>query len=175
MPSRSASPAEARAHGSHNRAIRPASSPPTDRVLEIASSRSASSARARASRDSPASVRSTRCVERRNRSHPTKRSRLRIWRLSAGWVMNSRCAARLKLRSSATATNARRCRSSIASGACGNASTLRSPSTTPPVCLIASRQVMPVQHRWYAQSAFPFAAGDREAGHVPRTHQPCDN
>jgi hypothetical protein len=34
---------------------------------------------------------------------------------------------------------------------------------------------MPVQHRWYAQSAFPFAAGDREAGHVPRTHQPCDN
>jgi hypothetical protein len=59
-------------------------------------------------------------VERRSSSTPISRSRDWICRLSAGWVMKSRFAARLKLSSSATATKARRCRSSIASGALGS-------------------------------------------------------
>src|SRR6266702_3777402 len=82
--------------------------------------------------------------------------------------MYSRWAARLKLRSSATAMNARRCRSSIASGACGKASTFWWPSITP-FWRIASRRMMHVGHRRHVQPAFPFAAADRQAGQVTRS------
>jgi hypothetical protein len=57
---------------------------------------------------SPAIVSSTRCVDLRNSSQPTNCSSARICRLSAGCEMYSRSAARPKLSSSATATNARR-------------------------------------------------------------------
>ena len=94
--------------GAHMVAIRLASSPPTDCVVAIASSRSASSRRARSSSALPATVSSTRWVERRSSSQPSSRSSARIWRLSAGWERYRRVAARLKLSSSATAMNARR-------------------------------------------------------------------
>ena len=78
----------------------------------------------RSSSASPASVSSTRCVVRRSRPQPISFSNELIWRLNADCDMCSRSAAREKLSSSATATNARRWRSSIASPACGKASTL---------------------------------------------------
>ena len=116
-------PLETSSTGAHIVAMRLASSPPTDCVVAIASSRSPSSRRARSSSALPATVSSTRCVERRSSSQPSRRSSARIWRLSAGWERYSRAAARPKLRSSATATNARRWRTSTPSGACGKAST----------------------------------------------------
>ena len=105
-------------------ARRKASSPPTDWVVDTASSKPSSRLRVRSSNASPASVSSTRWVERRSRSHPISFSSELIWRLSADCEMCRRSAAREKLSSSATATKARRWRSSIASGACGKARTL---------------------------------------------------
>ena len=151
--------AEARAHGSHNRAIRPASSPPTDRVLEIASSTSASSVRARASRDSPASVRSTRCVERRNRSHPHET--LQTADLAAERGLGDEqppcCPAETEILGHCDEEHpdaAIRERPA----ACGKASTLRSPSITP-VCLSVTtpgKVLCTRRHRRHAQPASPL-------------------
>ncbi len=116
---RSPRSAAASTHGCQMRVMRAVSSPPMARVAATASSASDSRLRARLSKASPASVSSTRWVERRNSSQPINRSRLRICRLNAGCDTNRRWAARLKFNSSATATNERRCRSSIVSGAGG--------------------------------------------------------
>ncbi len=98
------------------------------------------------------------CVE-------TRRSSARICRLSAGWDRYSRDAALPKLSSSATATNDRRCRSSIASGASGSASTFpsgRSWLSSMPLSMARSADLgmpplMPCMHGHDAHSAFPLA------------------
>ena len=102
----------------------PINSPPTDSAAATASSTSRSNWRERSSRASPASVSSTLCVERRSSSQPTSCSRPRICLLKAGCETYSRSAARPKFSSSATATNARRCRNSMPSGAWGKGRTL---------------------------------------------------
>src|SRR5262249_2427990 len=82
----------------------------------------------------------------------------RIWRLRAGCETYSRSAARPKLSSSATATNARRWRSSMPSGACGKGSTL---PVWPmrQVSLARPGTVMQSVHRRVARSDFPFTRG----------------
>nr|WP_318528350.1 hypothetical protein [Nonomuraea gerenzanensis] len=58
---------------------------------------------ARGRKTSPASVSRVPRGVRSSRRAPSCRSRLRIWRLSDGWVMCSASAARPKCRCSATA------------------------------------------------------------------------
>ena len=65
--------------------MRAFSSPPTVWAAATASSSAARTGPARSSSASPASVSSTWRVLRRKSSHPTSRSSMRIWRLSAGW------------------------------------------------------------------------------------------
>ena len=63
----------------------------------------------RSSSASPAGVSATRRVVRSTSCTPMRSSSWRIWTESAGWARCRRSAARVKLRSSATATNDRRC------------------------------------------------------------------
>ena len=79
----------------------PAAKPLTPRHR---SSVALSRAGARSSRYRPASVSVTSRVVRRSSSTPSSRSSRRTWRLSAGWATCRRSAARVKLRSVATAT-----------------------------------------------------------------------
>ena len=81
----------------------------TRRASSGAASASASSRRASTRNTSPAAVSVTRRLSRSSSCAPTARSSFWICRLSGGWVIFSRAAARPKCSSSATATNPRSC------------------------------------------------------------------
>jgi hypothetical protein len=81
----------------------------TRRATSGAESASDSSRRASTRNTSPAAVSVTLRLSRSSSWAPTTRSSFWICRLSGGWVIFSRAAARPKCSSSATATNPRNC------------------------------------------------------------------
>ena len=95
--------------------IRPESSPVTSSTACRAADAAASAARACGSAAIPAPVSVATRPDRSMRAAPRSRSSWRIWALTPDWLTCTRCAARVKFASSATATKYSSCRSSITS------------------------------------------------------------